>query len=113
MTEEKLSYHDYAALVLGDEAEGSWLWCQVAEAGTFNAREDFYATVLHGNWQVKVMPNLRMLMVMSTGQMIPNVRLAYFGQVPAALSGHNDSIVDQHLRNGAYIKWPGAADPGF
>ncbi len=112
MTEEKLSYHDYAALLLGDETDGTWLWCQVAEAGKVRYDEDFYANVLHGNWQVKAMPVLRMAMVMNTGQMIPNVRLAYFGQVPASLSGVNPAVYDL-LRTGAYLKWPGYTDPGF
>jgi hypothetical protein len=108
--EPKFSYHDYAALVFGPDAESTWLWAQVAQAGTMNPDEDFYATVMHGNWQIKVMPSLNAVMVMSTNQLLLNARLAYFGRVPAELAGLYP--IHKHLRMTEYAGWPGLVDTG-
>jgi hypothetical protein len=114
MTGKKLSYHDYAAIVCSpDDSEGSWFWCQVSEAGKFSKDEDFYATVLNGQWQIKVMPKIKTVMVMQTGQMIPNTRLAYFGQVPVEFSGTGYDVIHTHLMKTEYVKWPGFSDPGY
>lgn len=108
--EVKLSYHDYAGIVFGADDTATWLWCQVAEAGKITPEDDFFATVLHGSWQVKVMPMINMVMIMNTGQMMPNARLAYYGRVPAAFSGVYP--IFKHLRTGEYANWPGLVDTG-
>jgi len=111
MTEEiKLSYHDYAAIVFGPDADSTWLWCEVAEAGKVPFDKEFYCTE-QGGWQVKVMPQNNMVMIMGTSQMLPNARLAYFGQVPAAVAGRAYPIY-KHLRMSEYAGWPGYVDTG-
>lgn len=111
MTEEvKLSYHDYAAFVFGNDADGTWLWCQVAEHGKITPDDDFYAHVMHGDWQIKACPAINLIMVMKTGQLLPNARMAYFGRVPAEMGGIYP--MHKHLRVGEYAKWPGIVDTG-
>lgn len=113
-TPVKLSYHDYAAFAFGPDGDGTVMWAQVAEAGTYKHTDDFLSTVLEGNLSVRYNPLLRVLILNQPGlsQIMPNVRLAYFGQVPAELSGNNPAIYPL-LHAGKYIEWPGRADPGY
>lgn len=109
--EVKLSYHDYAAISFGDEAEGSWMFCQVAEAGKYFFNESFYGVVHPGDFQIKMLSPVRILNIVNTGQMILNARLAYFGQIPAALTGEHATIYEM-LRAGTYFEWPGHVNNG-
>lgn len=108
----KLSYHDYAAISLGDEAEGSWLFAQVAEAGKYFHDENFYAQTLPSDFQIKWLPHARACLVISTGQLLVNARLAYFGPVPAALVNQYGDIYEI-LRKGDYSRWPGYVNNGI
>jgi len=107
MTDEPKSTSSYAAFCSGDDATGTWLWCEVN--GKIDTKKPFYADVENGNWQMKYDPVSRMMTVVATKQMVPGMRLAGIGKVPKAwfeaVSEGNwnyNHIIEMFLRTGEY-----------
>jgi hypothetical protein len=107
MPEEEKSISTYAAFCHGDDATGTWLWCQVSSST--DIEKPFYAYVENGRWQLKYDSVARMMTVVETKQMIPGMRLAGIGKVPKAWlesvprnEWPGNNIIRSFLRTGEY-----------
>lgn len=101
---EEMSSQTYAALCLGDDRTGTWLWGTISK----NARpnQTFYVDVINGFWQMKFDGVSRLATVCDTKQVVTGLRLAGFGKVPKSLmedtGGNYNEIIAKFLRTGEY-----------
>jgi len=103
---EEISEYSYAALVIGDDRDGAWFWCHTGHK-IVKLSNALVLEVVNGGTQIRYDYAARLVRVMQTGQMIPNVRLAGIGKIPKDLEecGYN-LIIEKFLRSGDYRTLP-------